>query len=123
MDIYREEFMEIYKNPMNYGKIENPSVLQHGVNESCGDEMDLYLKIEGGKIKDAKFEASACSVSVVSSAVLTEEIIGKSLTEIETLDKEKLLSLIGVNLTTSRVKCATLPLDTLKKAIEKYGKK
>ncbi len=122
MDIYREEFMEIYKNPMNYGKIDHPTIKEHGVNESCGDEMDLYLKIENDKIKDAKFEAVACSVSVVSSAILTEEIVGKSLTEIESLDKEKLLSLIGVNLTTSRVKCATLPLDTLKKALEKYDR-
>ena len=107
---------------MNYGKIDHPTIKEHGVNESCGDEMDLYLKIENDKIKDAKFEAVACSVSVVSSAILTEEIVGKSLTEIESLDKEKLLSLIGVNLTTSRVKCATLPLDTLKKALEKYDR-
>ena len=123
MDLYREEFMEIYKNPMNMGKLENPSIIQHGVNESCGDEMDLYLKIENGIVIDAKFTATSCSVGVVSSAILTEEIIGKSLEEVKKLDKKKLLELIGVNLTTSRVKCATLPLETLEKGLNDYGTK
>ncbi len=123
MDLYREEFMEIYKNPMNMGKLENPSIIQHGVNESCGDEMDLYLKIENGIVTDAKFTATSCSVGVVSSAILTEEIIGKSLEDVKKLDKKKLLELIGVNLTTSRVKCATLPLETLEKGLNDYGTK
>lgn len=120
MDLYREEFMEIYKNPMNVGIIERPSIYEHGVNESCGDEMDLYLKIENGIVKDAKFKASSCSVGVVSSAILTEEIRDKSLNEVKKITKNRLLELIGVNLTTSRIKCATLPLETLQKGIESY---
>jgi nitrogen fixation NifU-like protein len=123
MDLYREEFMEIYKNPMNQGKIEHPSIVEHGVNEACGDEMDLFLKIENGKIVDAKFEATSCSVGVVSSAILTDEIKGKSIAEAKALTKKDLLELIAVNLTTSRVKCATLPLETLMKGIEEYERK
>jgi nitrogen fixation NifU-like protein len=123
MDLYREEFMEIYKNPMNQGKIEHPSIVEHGVNEACGDEIDLFLKIENGKIVDAKFEATSCSVGVVSSAILTDEIKGKSIAEAKALTKKDLLELIGVNLTTSRVKCATLPLETLMKGIEEYERK
>jgi len=115
--------MEIYKNPMNQGKIEHPSIVEHGVNEACGDEMDLFLKIENGKIVDAKFEATSCSVGVVSSAILTDEIKGKSIAEAKALTKKDLLELIGVNLTTSRVKCATLPLETLMKGIEEYERK
>lgn len=122
MDIYREEFMEIYKNPMNEGRLENPTVVEHGVNEACGDEMDLYLKIENGIVIDASFKAQSCSVGIVSSAILTDEIKGKKITEIKDLSKEDLLKLIGVNLTTSRIKCATLPLETLHKSLENYGK-
>lgn len=122
MDIYREEFMEIYKNPMNQGKMVNPSIAEHGINESCGDEMDLYLKVENGVIKDAKFEAKSCSVGVVSSAILTEHIIGKSIEEVQNLNKKELLDLIGVNLTTSRIKCATLPLETLHNAVNNLNK-
>jgi nitrogen fixation NifU-like protein len=83
----------------------------------------LYLKIEDGKVIDASFEATACSVAIVSSALLTEELKGKTLEEVEKFSKEDLLKLIGVNLTTSRVKCASLPLETIKKAIHnKLGK-
>jgi len=120
MDLYREEFMEIYKNPMNLGVIDRPSILEHGVNESCGDEMDLYLKVENGVITEAKFKSKSCSVGVVSSAILTEEIRGKTLEEVKKIDKQRLLELIGVNLTTSRIKCATLPLETLMKGVENY---
>ena len=122
MDIYREEFMEIYKNPMNEGKLDNPSVVEHGVNEACGDEMDLYLKIDKGIVVDASFKAKSCSVGIVSSAILTDEIKGKKVSEVRAFSKEDLLKLIGVNLTTSRIKCATLPLETLQKILENYGK-
>lgn len=121
MDIYREEFMEIYKNPMNEGKLENPTIVEHGVNEACGDEMDLYLEIKGDTVVAASFKAQSCSVGIVSSAILTDEIKGKKISEIKKLTKEDLLKLIGVNLTTSRVKCATLPLETLQKSLENYG--
>lgn len=117
MDLYREEFMEIYKNPMNMGKMDNPTIVEHGVNESCGDEMDLYLKVEKGIITNAKFKANSCSVGVVSSALLTENFIGKSLDEVKKYTKEDLLKLIGVNLTTSRIKCALLPLETFHNAV------
>jgi nitrogen fixation NifU-like protein len=123
MDIYREEFMEIYKHPMNQGKIEKPTLVEHGTNEACGDEMDLYLKIENGKVIDAKFEAESCSVGIVSSAILTDEIKGKTIAEVKAFSKKDLLELIGVNLTTSRIKCATLPLETLVKGIEEYERK
>ncbi len=122
MDIYREEFLEVFKNPMNEGKLNNPSIVEHGVNEACGDEMDLYLKIENGIVVDASFTAKACSVGTVSSALLTDEIKGKKVSEIKKFSKEDLLKLIGVNLTTSRIKCATLPLETLHKSLENYGK-
>lgn len=114
--------MEIYKNPMNEGKLQNPTIVEHGVNESCGDDMDLYLKIEGNKVVDVSFTAHSCSVGVVSSALLTEEIKGKKISEIKNFSKEDLLKLIGLNLTTSRIKCATLPLETLQKSLENYGK-
>ena len=79
--------------------------------------------IENGKVVDAKFEAESCSVGIVSSAILTDEIKGKTIAEVKAFSKKDLLELIGVNLTTSRIKCATLPLETLVKGIEEYERK
>jgi NifU-like protein involved in Fe-S cluster formation len=80
------------------------------------------LEIENGIVKNAKFDGSACSVSVISSSVLTDYLIGKKVSEIKKLDKEALLKLIDLNLTTSRVACATLILSALQEALNNYEK-
>jgi nitrogen fixation protein NifU and related proteins len=119
-NIYREELMEIYKNPRNRGSISNASVQVTEKNPMCGDEITLQMLIEDGVIKDAKFDGPACSVSIISSTYLLDNLIGYTLKDAAKFSKEELLDLIGINLSTSRVKCATLALTALKEAIEKY---
>lgn len=119
-DLYREQLMEHYKNPANKGNLLDPSVSVNSNNPFCGDLVDLKLKIEGAIITDVSFDGPACAVSVASSSVVTDWIKGKTLEEAKDLKKEEVLEMLGVELTTSRVKCATLILDALKEAIEKY---
>ncbi len=120
-DLFRDELMDIYKNPMNQGQLDDRTHQAEGKNPLCGDQINLQLKISGGKIKDAKFNGSACSISIISSALLTEHIIGKTVEEAKKITKEDLLNLIGLNLTTSRVKCATLVLSALRGALEGFA--
>jgi nitrogen fixation NifU-like protein len=122
-NLLREEFLEIYKHPAHKGTLQDPSVVSSGKNPMCGDEIRLQLKIENGRITDVKYDGIACSVSVISSDILSEELIGKTLEDVRKIDKDKLLELIGLNLTTSRVKCATLVLDSLKTALDTYEQK
>jgi len=119
-DLYQEELMDMYKNPHNRGKINFPSVSVSKKNPMCGDEIDLQLKFKDGILSEAKFEGSACSISIISSSILTDYMIGKTLKEIKNITKEDLLKLINLNLTTSRVACATLVLSALEDAIKKY---
>lgn len=118
--MFREDIMEIYKNPSNRGIMDNPTISVLQVNPFCGDEVNLQLKISEGKVEEAKFIGSACMVSTVSSSLLTEAITGKSLEEVKRFQKDDLLKIINLNLTTSRVKCATLALEALQKAIKEY---
>ena len=122
MSLYREELMEIYKNPAHRGTIQKPSVTVHKKNAMCGDEIDLVLEVKDNKISDARFDGSACSVSIISSDLLLDFVVGKTLEEASKITKDDLLKLIDLNLTTSRVKCATLVLNALTTAIEKYQK-
>ena len=122
-DVYREELMDLYKSPAHRGKVDNPSASMYAKNPMCGDEVTLTLKVTDGLITEAKFDGSACAVSVISSELLTDFILGKSIDEIKRIDKDALLKLTGLNLSTSRVKCATLILDALKESLEKYGTK
>ena len=116
--LYREELMDIYKNPSNKGHIDHPTHHADGKNPMCGDEITLQLKIADGKIEDAKFDGNACSVSIISSEILTEHIVGMPVDTAMKITKEDLLKMIGLNLTTSRVKCATLVLSALQGALE-----
>ncbi|MBI2414862.1 SUF system NifU family Fe-S cluster assembly protein [candidate division WWE3 bacterium] len=118
--IYREQLMEHYKDPQNRGQIMGADVTEHQINPFCGDTISLQLKIINGVITDIAFEGDACAVSIASSSLVTEYIKGKTLIEAKLLDKEKVLELLGVELTTSRVKCALLVLDALQEAIKKY---
>lgn len=112
--------MEHYKNPQNRGSMDDASDETVQKNPMCGDVITMQLKVADGKIKDIKFDGHACSVTIASSSVLTEEMKGKTVEEAKEFSKEKLLDLLGVELTTSRIKCATLPLEALHNLLEAY---
>jgi nitrogen fixation NifU-like protein len=123
MQDYQEELMDIFKNPHNRGRISSPSVSVSRKNPMCGDELTLELDIKNGIVCDAKFDGSACSISVISSSILTDYLIGKKVEEAKKLTKEDLLKLINLNLTTSRVACATLILSALQECLKKMKRK
>jgi len=121
-DVYRQELMDIYKVPAHKGKMADPSISVSQNNPMCGDQLTLHLDIKNWKIADIRFEANACAVSIISSELLAEALIGKSIEEARKLTKEQFLKDIDLNLTTSRVKCATLVLSALTQALEDYEK-
>lgn len=116
--IYREQLMEHYRDPQNRGKMDDPSTEATKNNPLCGDVISMQIKVDDGKIEDIKFDGSACAVSVASASSLTEAVKGKTIEEVKNLSKEDILDMLGVELTTSRIKCALLPLDTLKGMLE-----
>jgi len=113
--------MEIYKHPSNKGVLTNPSVSVHKYNPLCGDEINLQLSIENNKIKDVRYNGSACMISLVSSSLLSDYIKGKTLNDMQKITQDDVLKIIGLNLTTSRIKCATLVLDALQDAVKSHN--
>ena len=110
--------MEHYKNPLNRGHIDHPSSETVKKNVTCGDIISMQLKMSEGKIEDIKFDGDACAVTIASSSVLTEALKGKTIDEASKINKDKLLDMLGVELTTSRIKCATLPLEAFQSMLE-----
>jgi nitrogen fixation NifU-like protein len=121
-DLYRSELMEVYKDPTHRGHLSNPSIALEKQNAFCGDHLHLSLKIKNNIIEDAKFDGEMCFVSIIGADFLIEEIIGKTIEEAKKIDQKKLLELIDLNLTTSRIACATLTLKALQEALNKYEK-
>jgi nitrogen fixation protein NifU and related proteins len=120
-DIYREIILDHYRNPRNKGKLEHANVSTHDSNPLCGDEIDIHLKVEEGKIKDIKFEGRGCAISQASASMLTEMVMDKPLTAVKDLAKDDILENIGLlNLGPARIKCALLSLKVLKMGMINY---
>lgn len=120
-DIYREIILDHYRNPRNKGKIENPDVVIHDSNPLCGDQIDIFLKVEEGQIKDIKFDGKGCAISQASASMLTEMVMNKPLTTAKDISKDEILENIGLtNLGPARIKCALLSLKVLKMGMVKY---
>jgi nitrogen fixation NifU-like protein len=119
MDIYQEFIIGLYKNPKNKGTIDNPDLRAQLYNKSCGDAITLFIKTENGEIKDAKFMGEGCAISMASSSLFTGYLKGKKVGDLEKITRDDALSLIKIDLSKnpSRMKCALLPLEALKKAI------
>ncbi|RMF91366.1 MAG: SUF system NifU family Fe-S cluster assembly protein [Nitrospinota bacterium] len=120
-DFYRENILDHYKNPRNFGTLEHPDISYQDSNPLCGDEIRIDLKLEGDKVAAVRFSGHGCAISQASASMLTEMIEGKTLEEIKQIGKEDILENLGIPLGPVRLKCALLALKVLKAGV--YGLK
>jgi nitrogen fixation NifU-like protein len=111
--------IEHYKNPQNFGHLENPDIVHEEGNPSCGDQIRIELKIDNDKITDVRFSGKGCAISQAAASILTEAIKGKTLDEVKQFDKQKMLDLLGIEVSAMRLKCALLALKVVKAGV--YG--
>lgn len=123
MDIYRDNILDHYRHRRNFGKIVGAQTAFEELNPLCGDKVKLFLKIENGRVEEAGFIGEGCAISQAAASMLTEEIKGQSLVDLEKLAKDDILSLLGVDLTPTRLKCALLPLEALRGAMAELKRK
>lgn len=123
LSIYAEELISHYEHPHNKGTLKNPSIMLHEDNPTCGDDLTIYCLIENEKIRDIKFDGEGCAISIGTASMLTDDVKGKTLSEIDKMDFNTIKDLIGMDPGQSRVKCATLALKALQGAIFLYQHK
>lgn len=118
-NIYLEHILDHFKNPRNYGKMDNHDIFFEGGNPVCGDMVRFYIKLDeaGESIKDIKFEGKGCAISQASASMLTELVKGKSVEFVKSLTKDDILNELGIDLSPVRLKCALLPFETVKIAL------
>ncbi|HVE75186.1 MAG TPA: SUF system NifU family Fe-S cluster assembly protein [Actinomycetota bacterium] len=139
-DLYKEVILDHYRAPRNRGRIEEPEVHLHRDNPLCGDEIDLYLDLEDGKVKGVTFEGRGCSISQASISMMTEALTGLTLEEAEGVansfkhmmqgdegaegeDLGELVALKGVQKYPVRIKCAMLGWNTFLEGTKSYREK
>jgi nitrogen fixation NifU-like protein len=135
-DLYRRVIMDHYQRPRNKGRIEEGAVTVDLNNPTCGDRISLQMRVEDGKIKDAKFLGEGCSISLASASMMTEAVRGLSVDQaLELVDLfskmmqgeevdfdkfplEDIEALTGVAKFPARIKCATLAWKALEKGVK-----
>lgn len=119
-DLYREQIIDRYQNPLYRGVLEPNDITYQDGNPLCGDEIRIDLRIDtNGIVQEAAFSGHGCAISQASADLLMERIQGRSLAEVKTLSKEDILEMLGIELGPVRLKCALLSLKVLKAGV--YG--
>ncbi len=118
--MYREQIIDLYENPLNFGSLDSPDFSYEEDNPLCGDVIRISVQLDDNDhVVDVKWEGEGCAISLASASLLTEEIKGLSIDEIKDFSKEQLLDLLGIQLSMTRIKCALLSLKVLKSGV--YG--
>jgi nitrogen fixation NifU-like protein len=116
-ELYRDQILEHYKRPHNFGPLEDFDLEFEDSNPFCGDEQHMRIKLDrDGKVAEIRFEGSGCAISTAATSLLTDELAGKSREELLRLDKDFVLELLGIDISATRMKCALLGLKVVKGA-------
>lgn len=136
-ELYQEVILDHNKRPRNFQVLEGANRAAEGYNPLCGDQITIYVKLDGDVIRDISFQGSGCAISKASASMMTASLKGKTRAEAEALfqkfhgmvtgdhaavpdplDLGKLAVFSGVSEFPVRVKCASLPWHTLRAALE-----
>jgi nitrogen fixation NifU-like protein len=109
--------LEHYENPRHYGALAEATIVQKGGNPGCGDVVTFYLQVTDDRIGGVGFEGDGCTISLAAASMVAELCAGKTLAEVEAISPDSIMELMGREIAGTRLKCATLGLNTVKEAV------
>jgi nitrogen fixation NifU-like protein len=116
-ELYRDQILEHYKRPRNFGRPDRFDLEFEDSNPFCGDEQHIFLTLDDeGRVADVAFEGQGCAISTAATSLLTDELEGKTREELLALPKDFVLELLGIDISATRMKCALLGLKVVKGA-------
>ena len=116
-DLYRDQILEHYKRPHNFGRLERFDLDFEDTNPLCGDEQHVFIRLdEDGRVAEVSFEGEGCAISTAATSMLTDELIGMKREDLLRIPKEQVLDLLGIEISATRMKCAMLGLKVVKGA-------
>ncbi|WP_276260240.1 Fe-S cluster assembly sulfur transfer protein SufU [Haloglomus litoreum] len=109
-DMYRQQILDHYKNPRNYGELEDADFEHVGENPMCGDTIKMFVKLDddGETVERVSFVGDGCAISQASASMLSQDLHGRTLDEIREMDRDDIFELLGIDVNPMRVKCAVL---------------
>ncbi len=116
MDIYQQNILDYYKHPRYHREVTGSTNHGEASNPLCGDRIEFWLKLDGGKVAEVGWGGEGCVLSQAAASMLAESLHSKTLAEVQRVSKDDLLAMVAVTLGPNRLKCVLLPLDALQKA-------
>lgn len=123
---YKEEIIDHYKYPRNFGDLEDPKITIDESNSSCGDMVEIYVRLKERKnlpagrqgsrtqeIETIKWRGVGCAISTAASSMLSEKAVGMSKDDLEKFGEAGVVALLGGEISAGRMKCATLAYRAL----------
>ncbi len=117
--MYNDIVIDHFTNPRNVGEMPDPDAVGESGSFKCGDTMKIYVKIEGDRITDVRFQTFGCGAAIASSSMLTEMVKGKTLEEALRVTNEDVARELG-GLPPLKMHCSNLAADALEDAINRY---
>lgn len=116
-ELYRDQILEHYKRPHNFGRLDEYDLEYADTNPFCGDEQHIYIKLgDDGRVSDVSFDGQGCAISTAATSLLTDELLGMTREELLRIPKEDVLELLGIEISATRMKCAMLGVKIVKSA-------
>jgi nitrogen fixation protein NifU and related proteins len=115
--LYRDYILDHYKNPRNFGELTERDAEFHDLNPLCGDELGVHVKLEDGRVADLRFHGRGCAISQAAASIISDELKGKTVPEIASLDRHFINEELGIDLSPTRLKCGLLSLKVVQGAL------
>lgn len=117
MTDYADEIIDHYKSPRNFGEMGEADITINESNSSCGDVVQIQLKMKAGKVEEMKWRGVGCAISTASASMLSEKVVGMKIADIEKIGENGVVEMMGGEINLGRMKCATLAYRALLKAV------
>ena len=116
-DLYRDQILEHYKRPRNFGELTRPDLEAHESNPLCGDELGVHIRVADGAVAELRFQGHGCAISQAAASIASDELIGMSLEQVARLNADWAVDLLGIRISPPRRRCALLHLKVVRGAV------
>ncbi len=114
--LYRDNILDHYKSPRNFGELDPHDLEWHDHNPLCGDELGVHVLVEDGRVADLRFHGQGCAISQAAASIASEELIGMEVEDVAGLSASWIIDLLGIEISPTRRKCALLSLKVMRGA-------